>query len=111
MTGAEIFGAFCDKDVEIFKSEHTGAYADEVTETTLAQIKADIQPYGTPHTAELSQKEYGLEGETVLALFCLPEYSEYVIRGNFVRYNGEDYVISRADRWEYGTEALLNERD
>lgn len=107
----DVFGVFRDKSAEVVSITHTGGYSDTETEETLGTVECDIQPFQSPHDFGIMPQEYGLDDDVVLRMFLPPDTAVALEAGMFVRYGGKLYSVSRTDKWEYGTEAVLRERD
>ena len=97
------FERFYNKSVKIIKIETGSGYSDRGRETIteLAELKADIQPYG----GGLAEKEYGLSEECQFRLFC--NNNEHLTVGNYVESGGIRYKIIYIAVRDMGAEVLL----
>ena len=99
------FERFYNTRVTIVKIEEKGAYEKTYTETELARIEADIQPY----SGNLAEEQYGFKEECELRMFAAD--NDAIAVGNHIRHDGRLYRIVYKP-WSgglFGTEALLKE--
>ena len=97
-----MFDEFYNIDVKIFKVETSNNYSGEAKDIIeLCTIKADVQPYG----GGLARKEYGLEVNCQLRMYCKNHTD--VKEGNYVQIDGKNYSIVYVAPWEMGREAIL----
>lgn len=103
------FERFYKTTVDIVKIEETGAYEKTYTETPLASVKADIQPYRgiQPFGESISEDGYGQKLDYQMRMYC--DVCNAAVEGNFIRYNDKLYKIVYAAQWELGEELLLKE--
>lgn len=106
------FDMFYTKTAEIAEINEPNGYSDRQKNIrSLGTIKCDIQPYsgGESSRNEILEAERGLCEMFQLRLFSAAD--ERICVGNYVLYKGRYYRIAYTAEWEFGYQALLQERD